>query len=407
MEPPASFAADAIRDEKVKLLRSVHPLEPRRARRSASCAASTGRATIDGEPVPGYRDEEGVAPDSTTETYLALRLEIDNWRWAGVPFYIRTGKRLAAAGHRGRARSSSRCRSSRCRPSAVDSIEPNTTGAAHPARRGHRGLVRGEGARLSRSGCAPSPSTSRTSRRSPRSRPRRTSGCCSTRLLGDATLFIRGDEVDAVRGASCSRSSTRSTPARCRSPTYPAGSWGPPEADALLADVRRRVEDNREHPRRGARGRRRARGVRRARGGASRRASIALSGGGTAAHVLRAARDRGRRRLVGASRCSSATSGGCRSTIPTRTRAWPGAAFLDEVEPHAIHSMRDAGADDRGGRGRVRRAASATSPPDRRRAPRPRARRAHRVAVPRFAGARRDRAARRRRPATTSTRTRG
>ncbi len=94
MEPPASFSADAIRDEKVKLLRSVHPLDPDDLQ-SHVVRGQYAAGEIDGVPVPGYREEEGVNPHSTVETYLAMRLELDNWRWAGVPFYIRTGKRLA------------------------------------------------------------------------------------------------------------------------------------------------------------------------------------------------------------------------------------------------------------------------------------------------------------------------
>jgi glucose-6-phosphate 1-dehydrogenase len=94
MEAPSSLTADAVRDEKVKVFRSLRPLAP------AEMATHTVRARyaaglLDGLPVPGYLDEPGVAPDSATETYAALRLSIDSWRWAGVPFILRTGKRLA------------------------------------------------------------------------------------------------------------------------------------------------------------------------------------------------------------------------------------------------------------------------------------------------------------------------
>jgi glucose-6-phosphate 1-dehydrogenase len=90
MEPPVSFTADDVRDEKVKVLHAIKPVPPEhtvRARYTAGMA--------EGKEVPGYLDEEGVPEDSTTETYAALRLEVDNWRWAGVPIYMRTGKRLA------------------------------------------------------------------------------------------------------------------------------------------------------------------------------------------------------------------------------------------------------------------------------------------------------------------------
>ncbi len=94
MEPPVSFTADEVRNEKVKVLQSIpEPLEqeiPEMAVRAQYAAGHAG-----GEDVPGYLQEQGVPPDSITETYAALRLEVDNWRWAGVPFYLRTGKRLA------------------------------------------------------------------------------------------------------------------------------------------------------------------------------------------------------------------------------------------------------------------------------------------------------------------------
>ncbi|MEO1751495.1 glucose-6-phosphate dehydrogenase [Thiofaba sp. EF100] len=93
MEPPASLEAEALRDEKVKVLRSIRPIPPRAVHAHAFRAQYT-QGQIHGRPVPGYIEEEGVATDSATETYAALKLYIDNWRWRGVPFYIRTGKRL-------------------------------------------------------------------------------------------------------------------------------------------------------------------------------------------------------------------------------------------------------------------------------------------------------------------------
>jgi glucose-6-phosphate 1-dehydrogenase len=89
MEPPASFDAEAIRDEKVKLLKAVQPLDP-----SSVVRGQYTRAKVDGREVPGYRDEERVDPHSDIETFAAARVAIENWRWAGVPIYLRTGKRL-------------------------------------------------------------------------------------------------------------------------------------------------------------------------------------------------------------------------------------------------------------------------------------------------------------------------
>ncbi|HID50264.1 MAG TPA: glucose-6-phosphate dehydrogenase, partial [Chromatiales bacterium] len=94
MEPPAMLDADALRDEKVKVLRSIRPI-PRRAINAHALRAQYGSGTIHGQPVPGYQDEPGVSEHSTTETFVAAKFYIDNWRWRGVPFYLRTGKRLA------------------------------------------------------------------------------------------------------------------------------------------------------------------------------------------------------------------------------------------------------------------------------------------------------------------------
>jgi glucose-6-phosphate 1-dehydrogenase len=94
MEPPINAHADAIRDEKLKVLRSLKPWTPETLKQHV-VRGQYGAGSIDGEAVPGYQQESGVNPDSRTETFVALRTEIANWRWAGVPFYIRTGKRLA------------------------------------------------------------------------------------------------------------------------------------------------------------------------------------------------------------------------------------------------------------------------------------------------------------------------
>ncbi len=97
MEPPTSLGADAIRDEKVKVLRSLRPLRGEDVFRNV-VRAQYKAGLINGQPVSGYREEEGVARDSTTETYVALQVNIDNWRWAGVPFFIRTAKRMPKGG---------------------------------------------------------------------------------------------------------------------------------------------------------------------------------------------------------------------------------------------------------------------------------------------------------------------
>jgi len=89
MEPPIDFTADAVRNEKLKVLKAIATPDPQVVVRG-----QYGPGFIEGEPVPGYREEPGVAPDSETETFVAARLEVENWRWADTPFFVRTGKRL-------------------------------------------------------------------------------------------------------------------------------------------------------------------------------------------------------------------------------------------------------------------------------------------------------------------------
>jgi glucose-6-phosphate 1-dehydrogenase len=94
MEPPVAFGADAVRDEKLKVLRCVRPI-PRERVDLFAARGQYVEGVVDGALVPGYRQEERVPPDSQTETFAAVKLLIDNWRWQGVPFYLRTGKRMA------------------------------------------------------------------------------------------------------------------------------------------------------------------------------------------------------------------------------------------------------------------------------------------------------------------------
>jgi len=94
MEPPVAFDSDNVREEKVQVLRSIRRLKPEQIV-ERTVRAQYGPGVIDGEQVKGYKEEEGVAPGSTTETFAAIEFHVSNWRWSGVPFYVRTGKRLA------------------------------------------------------------------------------------------------------------------------------------------------------------------------------------------------------------------------------------------------------------------------------------------------------------------------
>ena len=95
MEPPISFHPDAVRDEQAKILHAIQPWSSEEVL-TKTIRGQYGAGIMDGQRVPGYREEEDVPPDSRTETFVAMKLLIDNWRWADVPFYLRTGKRLAA-----------------------------------------------------------------------------------------------------------------------------------------------------------------------------------------------------------------------------------------------------------------------------------------------------------------------
>src|SRR5581483_34108 len=94
MEPPTSFHADAVRSEKAKVIEAIRCYDAEQVRCN-TVRGQYGVGTVGGQPVPAYREEPDVAPDSKVETYVALKLCIENWRWSGVPFYIRTGKRLS------------------------------------------------------------------------------------------------------------------------------------------------------------------------------------------------------------------------------------------------------------------------------------------------------------------------
>jgi glucose-6-phosphate 1-dehydrogenase len=230
MEAPAAFVADAIRDEKVKVLRSVMPL----SKSDLGTAVVRGQytaGTVEAQAVAGYREEEGVAPDSHTETYIALRLMIDNWRWAGVPFYLRAGKRLAT-------RVTEVVLQFKPVPhlplpaTAVESLEPNTMVLR---------IQPDEGIRLEFGAKVPGSSWSvRTvgldfafregfSVAAPEAYER----LLLDVMLGDSTLFIREDEVDAawqIVQPVLDAVAAGLVPVR----RYPSGTWGPEAADAIV-----------------------------------------------------------------------------------------------------------------------------------------------------------------------------
>ncbi|MBI5104383.1 MAG: glucose-6-phosphate dehydrogenase [Solirubrobacterales bacterium] len=235
MEPPVHFTADEIRDEKVKVLRSIPaPAEDELERIAMRAQYAPGR--VGGEDVPGYLQEEGVPPDSNTETYAALRLHIDNWRWAGVPFYLRTGKRLARkvteiaitlkpVPHLAFQQDGS----VGVRPNQlILTLQPNegvslSLGAKIP---GSRMRIRPVNMEFLYGTTFMSQS------------PEAYERLILDAMRGDATLFTRNDEVEAQwRIIDPIVTRWEATPGPL--PQYESGTQGPAEADALLDDGQR------------------------------------------------------------------------------------------------------------------------------------------------------------------------
>ncbi len=222
MEIPAAFEADAVRDEKAKVLRAVAPIQPRDV-----CFGQYGPGEVDGEAVPGYSQAEGVPPGSATETFVALELRVNNWRWQGVPFFLRTGKRLAKSTRQ--IVVNFRC--------PVLSVFDRYPEAAVSANALVITLEPDEGFELEFMAKAPGDMLTLEPQRL-RFRyaevfgrlPEAYEALLLDVLTGDQTLFVRIDEV--------LESWRLLTPLLEEPPTpypYPAGSWGPPEADRLLA----------------------------------------------------------------------------------------------------------------------------------------------------------------------------
>jgi len=227
MEPPADLSAAAVRDEKVKVLEAVAPPAP-----GAVVRAQYAAGRVDGEPVPGYREEEGVAADSRTETYAALRLAVASPRWAGVPFYLRTGKRLA----RRETEIAISLRPSR-HPAFLAATEPDPL-----ANQLLIGLRPKAAVRLSLA--TKVPGAGMRMRPAPVHLPSQLgegpAGEAYERLLldglrGDPTLFTRGDEIEG-QWRICDPVLRRWQEDDAPLPVYPAGSQGPAAADSILAE---------------------------------------------------------------------------------------------------------------------------------------------------------------------------
>ena len=225
MEPPTSFDAEAIRNEKVKVLDALHTVDPKDVVRGQYTAG-----TIDGEKVPGYRQEKGVAAHSKTETYAALRVHIDSWRWSGVPFLLRTGKRLPVRDtrvvvtfrdvplHLFKEHGLHQVHRNRL----VVRVQPDEGIAVHF-------MAKQPGPELETQDVRMDFTYGHSFKTSP---PEAYERLLHDALLGDHTLFIREDEVE--RGWAVVGKVLEDPPPVHM---YPAGSWGPEEADRLARGI--------------------------------------------------------------------------------------------------------------------------------------------------------------------------
>ena len=242
MEPPSNFQAETVRDEKVKLLRAIRPIHPEDALLH-TVRGQYAAGVVDGDPVPGYREEPGVNPESLRETFVAMKLDIDNWRWAGTPFYLRTGKRLPRRATeiaiQFRRVPHSPFGGHRAMPGGLlppDGIEPNLLLLRIQPDEGitlrFGAKVPGQAMRI-RSVNMDFFYESSFQRASPDAYERLLLDC----MLGDATLFAREDEVEeAWRICTAILDGWRAHPPdRVNTPNYAAGSWGPREADEFMA----------------------------------------------------------------------------------------------------------------------------------------------------------------------------
>jgi glucose-6-phosphate 1-dehydrogenase len=231
MEPPTSFHPEAIRDEKVKLLRAIRPLDEEAEIEANAVRGQYTRGGTREELMPGYREEPGVDPLSSTETFVAMRLSIENWRWAGVPVYVRTGKRLPA-------RLTEVAMEFRNPPQLP--LFPGTAEALEPDAlivrvQPDEGLSLRFGAKVPGHAFRVQKASMDFSYQSfEEESPDAYERVILDALLGDPTLFIRADEVGrSWRIVDPVMQYWAGTAGHI--PLYQAATWGPPEAASLIA----------------------------------------------------------------------------------------------------------------------------------------------------------------------------
>ncbi|ACB77182.1 glucose-6-phosphate dehydrogenase [Opitutus terrae] len=231
MEPPVSLGAESIRDEKVKLLKAIQPLDL--GPNGDVARAQYGAGMTGGRKVRGYLEEEGIAANSATETYAALRLSINNWRWQGVPFYLRSGKRMA--------RRVSEIAINFKRPpgtlfAAGDEFDlaANTLSFQIQPDEGLGVILNAKVPGLE-TRTQPVKMSFRYATTFGSNTPEAYERLVLDAMVGDGTLFIRGDETEASWRLCTPVLEAWAAAGPQGMDTYPAGSWGPPAAETLLA----------------------------------------------------------------------------------------------------------------------------------------------------------------------------
>lgn len=231
MEPPISFQAEEVRNRKVDVLRAVRRIAPEDVSRYA-VRGQYGRGWIEGKKVPGYREEEGVSPQSNTETFAALKIYIDNWRWQGVPFFLRTGKRMPV-------KTSSITIQFRPVPHATfpekqfDSLVPNrlTINIQPQMDIRLRFTTKKQGLEMNLNQSEMVFNYDSCSTQTPEA--------YETLLLdamrGDATLFMRADQVEEAWDVIMPVLEVWENRNSLHFANYAAGIWGPENAEALIA----------------------------------------------------------------------------------------------------------------------------------------------------------------------------
>jgi glucose-6-phosphate 1-dehydrogenase len=236
MEPPISLAADAVRDEKVKVLRSLRKMEASEVSRNV-VRGQYARGLVRGEEVPAYREEPDVASDSRVETYVAMRCFVDNWRWSGVPFYVRAGKRMArrvteiAVVFNEVPHALFRAQDGGIAPNVLSvRVQPDEGIALRFISKepGQQTILR-DVAMDFRYGTAFGSNT-----------PEAYERLLLDAMRGEATLFTRRDEVEEQWSYVDRVLEAWAADGKPPPPTYPSGSWGPEQAEDLLARDGRR-----------------------------------------------------------------------------------------------------------------------------------------------------------------------